>query len=40
MIILVDELYKAEIKERQLTRAELEPSSQDLQRFLEFEKNL
>ena len=37
---LVDELYEFEAEERYLTRAQLEPSKQDLQRFLEAEKNL
>jgi hypothetical protein len=37
---LVDELYKQEMKERKLTRAELEPTQQDLKRFLEAEKNI
>jgi hypothetical protein len=37
---LVDELYKQEMEERKLTRAELEPTQQDLKRLLEAERNL
>ncbi|MGA2624464.1 MAG: DUF4760 domain-containing protein [Bacteroidota bacterium] len=37
---LVDAMYRFEIEKRHLTRAQLEPSKQDLERFLETEKNL
>jgi len=37
---LVDEIYKIEIKKRGLSRAELEPSQNDITRFLNAEKKL
>jgi hypothetical protein len=37
---LVDALYNFETKKRHLSRAQLEPSKQDLQRFLETERDL
>lgn len=37
---LVDEMYKFEMEKRHLSRAKLEPSKQDVERFLETEKNL
>lgn len=37
---LIDELYKIEMQKRSLTRAELEPSQDDIKRFLDEEKNL
>jgi hypothetical protein len=37
---LIDELYKIEIEKRHLSRAELEPSKQDMLRFLKAESNL
>ncbi len=37
---LVDELYKIEIAQRNLTRAKIEPSRDDIASFLEAEKNL
>lgn len=37
---LVDEFYALEVAERHLSRAQLEPSQDDLKRFLEAEKKL
>jgi hypothetical protein len=38
--VLIDEFYKIEIDRRKLSRAQLEPSSEDLNRFLKSEQNL